>query len=296
MTTNTLLQLKSDFYRFQGEQFSSSATGGSTAKLTDSSLIGYVSETWPTKLDGVQLRMTGGSASGDLRMVGRVDRSDGDLYPNRAFSAAVASTDTYELWGTAINGGTPLTSLFNDIVRVARPVTDTQLTIVTGQRQYDVSTYAQTRRDIKGVYRRLLDPNSIEPYHLVDLRLGVDYWVYDRGSTGTPAVTLELARALTVSTTQHQLWLRSETAFSEFTDDTSTIDADYRTWLAWEAVLELVERKLSTTNADVARWQRLQSRAVDQLSSWRARWFPREPVEISTFQSATPIYTWPYCR
>src|SRR6266498_2375958 len=157
MATVSLITLKSDFFRYLLERFSGIATGGATTSLTDTTLIGYTSEVWPTKLEGQQLRVTSGSALGDLRMVGKVDRSDGILYPNRNFSAAVAVNDTYELWGNAINGAGPLTELFSDVIRDLRPVTETQLTIVTNQRQYDVTTLVQMKRDIKGVSIRLLD-------------------------------------------------------------------------------------------------------------------------------------------
>ncbi|HXJ32362.1 MAG TPA: hypothetical protein VNG35_17120 [Gemmatimonadales bacterium] len=282
MATVTLAQLKSTLFDYIGELYTGTATGGSVSTLADSGLIGYTSETWPAKLEGQQLRMTSGLASGDVRQVGKVDRSDGVLYPNRNFSAAVAAADTYELWGSAINGGAPLTTLFNMVIRGMQPITDTQVTIVTNQREYDISTLVSSRRDIKGVYVRLLDASGVVPYIIRDLVPGLEWWAYDRGGAGTLSTTLEVT-PMALATSTQQLWLRAETAFPAFTTDTSTVDANYRDWLAVEAVLELTRRKQSTANYDKARWDALQLRCIQDLSSERNRWLPREPVVLATW-------------
>jgi hypothetical protein len=230
------------------------------------------------------LRITSGLASGDVRQVGKVDRSDGILYPNRNFSAAVAAPDTYELWGSAVNGGTPLTTLFNAALRDLRPVTDTQVTIVTNQRMYDVTTVVQSRRDIHGVYVRLLDQSGAEPYRIRELVPGLEWWAYDRGGAGTESVTLELMDALTLSTPTTQLWISGTTTFPVLTSDTSTVDAVFQDWLTWEAILELSRRKASTANYDKPRWSALQERAVQELVSHRSRWLAgHEPTRVATW-------------
>lgn len=283
VSTVTLLTLKSDFYRFQNEQFSGTATGGSTAKLTDSTLVGYQSETWPTKLENVQVRMTSGSASGDLRMVTRADRSEGDLYANRALSFAVANGDTYELWGTSINGGKPLTDLFNDVMRPTRVMTETEVTIVTSQVIYDLTSIVQTARDIDAVRLHLIDPTGLAPYRVRDLTPGQDWNAYDSGGAGTNSVTLELSAPLTNNDSILTMWIRAETGFSELGSDSGTVDAAYRDWLVWEAVLEHCQRKLTTTIGDSSRWTKLRDRAISELASYRARWMPREPTQVHTF-------------
>jgi len=88
---------------------------------------------------------------------------------------------------------------------------------------------------------------------------------------------------MALATSTQQLWLRAETAFPAFTTDTSTVDANYRDWLAVEAVLELTRRKQSTANYDKARWDALQLRCIQDLSSERNRWLPREPVVLATW-------------
>ncbi len=283
MATVTLAQLKSTFYDYLGELFTGAATGGSVSTLTDTSLIGYTSETWPAKLEGQQLRITSGLASGDLRQAGKVDRSEGTVYPNRNFSAAVASTDTYELWGPVINGGAPLTTLFNAVLRDKQPITDTQVTIVTNERMYDVSAIVSSRRDIKGVYIRLLDASGVAPYSIRDLVPGLEWWAYDRGGGSSLSTVLEVTHPLALATSTQQLWVRAETRFAALTSDTSTVDANYQDWLAMEAVLELTRRKQSTANYDKARWDALQLRVLQDLQSERSRWLPREPVTIATW-------------
>lgn len=278
-----LLQIKSTFYDFQGELYQGAATGGATTSLTDSGLIGYTSEMWPTRIVGQQFRVTGGSASGDLRMAGRFDPSDGIIYPNRSFSAAVASTDTYELWGNAINGGSPLTNLFNMVLRGLRPVTETQMTIVTNQNVYDLTTVVQSRRDIRAIEVRNLDPANLAPYRVNVLTPGLEWTAYDRGGAGTTSVVLELTTPITRDDTTVSLWIRGDTGFAALSTDTSTVDAVYRDWIAWEGVLELCQRKLSVSTADSRRWKQLLDRAAFEVSSWRARWIPREPVPIATF-------------
>lgn len=284
MATVTVATLKSTFWQFMGELYRGTATGGSTTTLIDTGLIGYTSATWPAKIVGQQLRITGGSASGDLRMVGKFDPSDGVIYPNRNPSAAIANTDTYELWGTAINGGTPLTDLFNATMRDLKPVTDTQITIVSYQRMYDVSAVVQSKRDIRGVYLRLLDNANLEPYRINDLAPGLGWWAHDRGGAGTESVTLELMTGLILQPSNQQLWLRGETTFPALVDDTSTVDADYRDWLAWEAILELAHTKQAMGNYDKSRWDGLETRAIRELNSHRARWLlGHEPVPISVW-------------
>ena len=285
MATSTLLVLKSTFFGHCGELFTGTATGGSTATLADTSLVGYASETWPTKFEGQQLRVTSGSASGDLRLITRLDRSEGGLYPNRVFSAAIASTDTYEVWGSAIQGGVVLTNLFNDVIRHLRPITDTQITIVTSQNIYDLTTTVQTRRDIEGLYVRHLDTANLAPYRIQQLRRGVDWEAYDRGGAGTTAVSLDLFRSLTLNTALNELWLRHRTTFTAFSTsvDTGTVDAVYRDWLAWAAVHELCRRKAAGAAVDKGRWKELQQRAQSELAYWRGRFLPREPIKIATF-------------
>ncbi len=242
----------------------------------------YTSETWPTKLEGQQIRITSGLAIGDLRQVGKVDRSDGSLYPNRSFSAAIAAGDTYELWGTAINGGAPLLSMLNKVARDVQPITDTQVTIVTNQVQYDISSLVSSRRQIKAVTVRLLDAAGIEPYRVRTLSPGTEWWAYDRGGAGGLSTTLEIVQTLTNNPTE-QLWVRAETRFATFITDNDVVNVNYRDWLVAEAVLELSRRKQSTANYDKARWDSLQTRAIQDLDSERAAWLPREPVQIATW-------------
>lgn len=285
MATVTLLSLKSTFFEFLGELYQGSVTAGSSLSVADSALAGYTSEVWPAKIVGQQIRITSGGSSGDLRMIGKFAALTGNMYPNRAFSSSgPTALDTYELWGATINGGTPLTTLFNTAMRDLRPITDTQITIVTSQRMYDVSTLVQSRRDIHGVYVRLLDAANVEPYRLRELAPGMEWWAYDRGGNSTESVTLELANSLTLNTATTQLWLRGETTFTALVDDTSTVDADFRDWLAWEAIMELTRRKEALGTYDKPRWSALKARAIEELQSHRARWLAgHEPVRIATW-------------
>lgn len=293
MATTSLLQIKSTVYGFLGELWQGVATGGASGagglSLIDTSLIGYTSETWPTKLEGVQVRVTSGATTGDLRMVGRVDRSEGTLIPNRNFTAAVANTDTYELWGTTIQGGAVLSTLINDVLRGLRPVTDTQVTVVTNQSQYDVTTVVQTKREIHSVYLRLLDPSGAVPYTIYELRRGLEWDAYDRGGGGTTSVFLNLFQSRTLAAAAEQLWIRAETGFTPFSTsvDTGTVDAVYRDWIALETVLALAGRRLAQGTSDKARWLGLRDWVLDSrggdLLGERARWCPREPVMLATF-------------
>lgn len=287
MATVTLLQAKSLFWRNQGQHWSGTATGGSTSTLICSSLINLYSSNYPFKSDGKQVRITSGSAIGDLRQVARAEPDTGTLRPQRDFSAAVASTNTFELWGDAIDGGQPLTDLFNDVLRPLKPITDTQVTIVTSQRVYDITTNVQAHTDVLGLYVRELDPQSLEPYRVRTLRQGLDWTVVDRGGAGTTSVTLTLATPLTLDATVRQLWLRHRTGFTAFSSDASTFDAVYLDWVAAEATAYHAAQQKMAHPADKARWDALldfcyDSRGLDLLA-FRRRWMPREPVLISTF-------------
>lgn len=284
-STVTLQVLKTTLWELIGELYQSVVTTGGTVSIGDNSLIGYTSETWPAKVVGSQIYVTSGTCKGNLRMAGRFSQATGLIYPNYSFSSSgPAINDFYELWGSAINGGSPLTNLFNAVVRDLRPVTDTQITIVTNQAMYDVSTLVQSRRDIHQVYIRELDPAGIVPYRVHNLAPGLDWYAYDRGGGSTESVTLELTNPLTLNTTTTQLWLRGETLFTPFATDASTVEADYQDWLAWEAILELSRRKLSLGTMDVARWTALEARAIEELTSDRTRWLAgHEPIPISTW-------------
>lgn len=297
MATVTLHQLKTTFYSYLGECYTGRATGmnaNNSAMLDANTLIGYTGETWPAKVEGQQLfcQATGGATGGNLYMIGKFDRSDGAVYPSVSFVTNMTNGDLYEIWGTAIHAGDTLSNLMNDVLRQLKPVTDTQVTIVSNQRMYDVSTVVQSRRDIRGVYLRLLDPSAVEPYRIRDMSRGLEWEAYDRGGGGTESVTLELMNALTLNTATTQLWVRGETTFTPIVvgtaqlnaDASTTFEADYRDWLAWEFVLELSRRKQSMGNYDKPRWDALQTRAIEELRSHRQRWLAaREPIQIATW-------------
>ncbi len=283
--TTTVQVLKTTFFEWLGELYQGVVTTGSTLSIADNNLQGYTSETWPAKIVGSQIYITSGVCKGNLRMAGKFAPATGNIYPNYAFSSSgPAVNDFYELWGSAINGGTPLTNLMNSVMRDLHPVTDTQATIVTNQAMYDVSTIVQSRRDIHQVYIRELDPAGILPYRVHDLAPGLDWYAYDRGGGSTESVTLELTNPLTRNDTTTQLWIRGETSFTALVNDASTVEADYQDWLVWEFILEVCRRKLTLGTMDVARWTALQQRAIDELTSHRTRWLAgHEPIPISTW-------------
>lgn len=277
MATTTLLVLKSDFMRHMGLHWAGTATGGSASTLIDSTLIGLSSEVWPTTLEGAQIRVTSGSAAGDLRVVARVSREDGTLFPNRNFSAAVASTNTYELWGNSIYGGASLTDLFNDQLRRLRPVIETQITIVTNKTQYDVTTLVQTATDIERVYLRVLDPASLAPYYLKNIQ----WSARDLGGGGTTSVILTIPPQ-TLNTAVNELWLRGRTAFTAFstTVDTGTIDAVYRDWIVWEAIYAFAQRMADSQTGNKNEWTARLNRAKRELATLRKRFVPHGPTLI----------------
>jgi hypothetical protein len=133
---------------------------------------------------------------------------------------------------------------------------------------------------------RLLDAAGLEPYRVLELVPGLEWWAYDRVDPilGSPLVMLELTSALTLSPTVNELWVQHESQPAAFTSDTSTLNAGIeQDWLAWEGVYELARRKLAVGTNDKSRWQGLRDRATQELAELRAFWRPREAVRIATF-------------
>lgn len=268
MATVTLLACKSLMFRYMGQFWTGTATSGSTTTLVDPTLIDMGSTDFPFPVEGKQLRIT--SLITDLRRIAKVDHATGTLYPNRAFSSA-ATTNTYEVWSNSINGGAPLSRLFNDILQVARPLSQTQVTIVTNQRIYDVTTLVTSPEDITEVYVRYLDSSGVEPYRPEPIR----WWnCYPLISANVQALKLELGQTLTLnSPATEELWVEHYKKLTDFVDDTSTVDATYAEWLAWEAVLRH-SLDMATQDADKGRWSTLARRAAAQVKVYRKRFMP----------------------
>lgn len=279
MATVTLTTMKADWYRHQGQYHSGTATGGAAGNLIDTSLINLSSETFPFPLKGRQVRITSGSASGDLRLIADTDPTGGILYPHRAFSAAIASTNTYDVLGTSIEAGTPLTNLFNDVLRRLRALTHTAVTIVTSQEVYDITTLVPTYEDVVAVYLRLLDPASLTPYTRVDL----DAQVWNDAGAGTTVVRMRIP-AQTLNAAINTLHVEHYTSFTALASDASTVDAVYRDWIVWEAIATFAGRQLLNPKADRAYWQQLLANAFDSrmgnLDNLRERFDPRKPIRI----------------
>lgn len=278
MATVTLLNLKSRFYRYMGQQWTGAATGGSTTSLVDTTLINMASSEFPVPLEGKQIRVTSGASTGDLRYVAKADHATGTLYANRPFSSTgPAAADTYELWASSINGGQPLTSLFNDILPVAMPLQQSQLTTVTRQTVYDITPLVVSPESVWEVYIRRLDPNNLEPYE----PRPISWWrAYPLQTVGAQTMKLEISPWLTLtSPATEELWIEYQANLPDFTTDTSTVDVVYQEWLAWEAVLHhAVQMKLRDT--DKGRWAELGNQAVPQVQAWRALFMPRRPKRM----------------
>ncbi|MCR4341022.1 MAG: hypothetical protein NUW01_14165 [Gemmatimonadaceae bacterium] len=198
MATTTLLTLKGDFWRHQGLQWTSTATGGAAGYLTDSTLINLATDDFPASTTRRQLRITSGSADGDLRQVVDINREAGTIRPSRAFSASVANTDAYELWGSSIYGGQPLTDLFNDVLRSLRPKTQTRLSVEHLQRRYAVTTIADAEADIRAVWMRRM--NNVVGGDYREAR--VQGWRVDRrAGNSTPTTHLRFDAPLLISPT-----------------------------------------------------------------------------------------------
>jgi hypothetical protein len=267
--TLTLAQLKSRFWEFQNLMYPGTATGGDANSITDTTLIDLVGGEFPLPLVDRQIHMLTGNAAGDYRQVAKVDRQKGTIWSNRAFSATINSTDTYELTGAGIYSGQPLTNVFNTVLRRVRPAQWDQVTIVTNQVQYDVSAYVSTRRDILDVQVRLIDAANLRPY---DWRA---IW-WDANDTGDSTVILTVPAMTNQSTLQ--LWIRHWEGFTALTGDSDTLNADYGDWVTWEAVYEFSRRRYENTTVDKAEWQARMQRAQKELMTLRQRWIPLEPI------------------
>ena len=278
MATVTLLTLKSDFWRHQNLHWSGTATGGGTDYLTDTALINLPSETFPTPLMGHQMRVTAGAASGDLRQVVKVGETLGRLYVNTALTGTPVSGDAYEMWGNAIHGGTLLTNLFNDTLRRLHPITQTEVTIVTNQAIYDIGSVVSAPEDVIAVYLRRYDAGTdVTPYRPERI------WAkpYLTAGAGTASVVnLELANKYTVDTDVRKLFVEHWGTFAAFSSDTSTVDAIYRDWIAWETVLRFARRMAASNRVDKDAWAYRAAEAARECKALRARHRPRKPIFI----------------
>ncbi len=272
MATATLLQLKTLFWRYQGQLWTGTATSGSTSSLVDPALVDLASTEFPFPMEGKQLRVT--QTIADLRRIVKVDHATGTLYPGRAFSSAI-TTNSYEVWGNSIDGGQQLTDLFNQVLQVARPLVPSEVTIVTGQHIYDVTSLVTSPDDVVGVYVRLLDPADLIPYKPLPLPW---FDVYPTLSAGVQVMNLEIDRALTLNSPEtEELWIEHYKALTDFTNDTSTVDETYAEWLAWEAVL-LHALDKATGQTDKGRWGDLAKTAGARVRRYRDRFMPHRPL------------------
>jgi hypothetical protein len=280
MATVTLLQLKSDFFRYMNQQWSSTATGGNANSIADNTITNNVSELWPYPFQDAQVRVTSGTASGDLRQVSRLDEIHGSIYVSRPFtSTGVTNGDTYELWGNGIHGGQRLTDLFNDTMLRLRPPTQDQITIVTNQRIYDITSFVQYVDDVIEVWLRLIDPANLIPYTPIKMQWWDVYPLGGASASGSSQVILEIRPALTNQTTV-QMWLEHYQTMPVFSSDSSTIDAIYRPWLVWEAVLTFCERMMENVSTDRKVWEVRRQRAISNLRTLRQRYIPLRPIRI----------------
>lgn len=236
----------------------------------DSALIDIGSEEFPFPTEGKQLRINSGASSADLRRIAKVDHATGTLMPNAVFSSTgPAAAATYSIWGNSINGGDALTRLFNDALQVAKPLAQTELTIVTGQHVYDATALVSNPADIVEVYTRIVDSGSLVPYTPIP----VFWWrCYPLITTGAQQLALEICPVLTLSDS-NELWVEHYKPLTAFVDDTSTVDATYAEWLAWEAVLRHALDK-GLGSADRGRWADLAGRAGANVREYRRRFMP----------------------
>lgn len=286
MATTSLSTLKADFYRHLGESWEGTATAGTTSLLTDSTLINLASDTYPLTggIKGKQVRIESGSALGNIRQVAGFTPSTGAMAPNSPFSAA-PGTASYILVGNTIHLGKPLTTLFNDTIRLLKPTKHTQVTIVTGQKRYDVSTLVSTRSGILRVYLRRLDSTGLKPYTEQTLRWDAE----DVAGGGTALVYLWIDPQ-TLDTTSRELWVEHETTVvvtdvslvtsAVFSADTDVVDASLRDWLAWSAVLNYAQLKLADVQADTKYWTPKIGLAASKLRALRPHALDPQPITI----------------
>lgn len=281
--TATLLQLKSRAFQFLGTYRALVATGGSTSKFTVASLA----DVEANRYQGWQLRVLAGASIGDLRVLGAGPNAAGDLEPKRAFSSTGPSAaDTAELWGNSIEGGDELTTLFNSILDVARPYIPTKLTIVTGQRIYDLTAYARGPLDVRRVSIRNLDSSGVSPY---TERWLADPRVYSQvnASTGVREIMMDLKQTMTANTPATQeLYIHSYKTLTAFTADTSTVEAEYADWLAWEAVLRHAVTMNAQTKNDKGQWATLATLAATNTQNYRGVFAPYVALFVRPFGGA----------
>jgi hypothetical protein len=281
MSTTSLLSAKGRFFRFLGSYRSLIATGGSTSKFT----VADLADSPENSYAAWQLRVTSGPAKDDLRVLGAGPNTLGELEPKRAFSGTVAAGNTAELWGNSIHGGSDLTALFNDVLTVARPYVPTELTIVTGQRVYDITAYVKDPDDVRRVFIRNIDSAALEPYNDVPLS-HFRAFVFFNASTGVREVKLDIGMSLTLSAATTGLWFRGYKTLTAFTTDASTVESDYADWLAWEAVLRHAVDMQTQGQTDNARWQRLSIRAAGMVQAARAQFMPYVPLFQRSFEAS----------
>lgn len=280
MATVTLLQLKQDFWSHQNQRWQSTLTGGSTTSAVDTTLTDIISDTYPTAVANRQIRITSGASSGDLRQIARPDFIRGAMFPSQGFSSTGPTAgDTYDLWGNGIHGGLVLTNLFNDVGRRLRPITRDQVTIVTGQEIYDISTLDLTRDDVINVWDRLVDTANIMPYTNREHSWWTAWEIAGSISGGTSTLILQIKPALTAAN-NISLWVEHYTALPSFSSDTDTLDAKYRDWIVWEAILTYCDRNLENTSTDHKTWEMRKARAIKELMTLRQRWVPLRPITI----------------
>lgn len=227
MTTITLLQAKSDFWRVQGLHWQGTATDGTVNYLADTTLQNLLTDDFPFATDRRQIRITNGAADGDIRQVTQIDREQARVSPNRSFSAAIAEGDIYEVWGASIYGGSSLTNLFNDVLRKMRPRTQTRLSVEWQQREYDITTFADAPSDVIALWKRRMNNVVGGDFQAIPVN---DWTPYRLDGAGTPEMVLRFDHPPSVSPTtalDGALNNSDTTITVDATADTPSPDTDF---------------------------------------------------------------------
>lgn len=277
-TTRKTLRQRIGGLDYCGETVISTAmTGSSTAQIVDTKLANQDST-----FVGAQVVITSGAASGDRRWVTQYTGSTGTITVDRAFSAAVASGDAYELHRVfsaddkddAINN-----AILEAKARWPRIIEDASILMVANQYAYALGTLAVPLDPIALLDLVEWDPGlsgTGYPWNKFD---DDEYYIRKSEVSGAVTLTLQLRRYPPYAGKAIRLTYRVRP--STFTNDTAALNPDeegFAAYLCAKATAMLAEKRANLASEGASRnehWSAMAARFQQKAEQIMAQ--DREP-------------------
>lgn len=263
--------LRQEIAKRMGRPIVGTVTSSSTASVLfdqDDEFVTFQEEGGP-ELQGWWIVLPAASATNRVRRVSFHDKGSGQLKPSRAWSAAPANGDTYELWppdmhpnrvDEAINRGLPQ----------LRHLTEETLTLVSGDNDYTLSySWLENERDVYEVYHEIT--SSLRIY-----RSEYEWFKVHRDN----AVFKLRLWPIPYTTSNYAVIIEGRARYATLATDAATTDCP-TDWAAAVGHVELLRHLIRQNHGqDVSRFEKELMEARRVLRKMTVRYAPRRGRRI----------------